>query len=267
MTPWVLRLIVANVVIFVLTSASPQVGYYLAFVPAGVLARPWTIVSYMFVHANVMHILLNMLALYFFGPRLEDRLGSGNFLALYFLSGIAGAFLTFAVFFGGVLFPGALPGVLGQNPIVVGASGAVMGVTAAYARYWPWDRIYIWGILPVTAWVMVIGLAAYSIWSGLMGSRGGVADFAHLGGLAAGWLYGVAYDRHRRNAWPPTRKQPRLSGGEGRARVERWQRIRPEELHELNRGEVERLLAKVREQGPGSLTLAERELLDRFAPP
>ena len=252
LTPWVLRLILANVAVFVITSASPQVGFMLALVPAGVLQHPWTIITYMFVHANVMHILLNMLALYFFGPRLEQRLGAGNFLALYFLSGIVGALLSI---------------VLAPYAAVVGASGAVMGVTAAYARYWPWDRIYIWGILPVTAWVMVIGLAAYSIWSGFMGSRGGVADFAHLGGLAAGWLYGMGYDRRRRGAWPPTRKQPRLAGSEGRARLERWLRIRPEELHELNRTEVERVLAKLREQGPTSLTPTERDLLDRFAPP
>lgn len=251
MTPWVMRLILANVTVFIVTASSPQMGNLLALVPAWVLARPWTLVTYMFVHANVMHILLNMLALYFFGPRLEERLGPGNFLALYFLSGIVGALLSI---------------VLAPFDAVIGASGAVMGVTAAYARYWPWDRIYIWGILPVTAWVMVLGLAAYSIWSGFMGSRGGVADFAHLGGLAAGWLYGMGYDRRRRAAWPLTRKQPRLSGGEGRARVERWQRIRPEDLHELNRPEVERVLAKLREQGPSSLTPTERELLDRFSP-
>lgn len=253
LTPWVKRLIAVNVVVYLLTLASPLLYILLTLVPAEVLLRPWTLVTYMFVHSrsDPFHLLLNMLALFFFGPRLEDRLGGANFMALYFVSGIVGGLLTI---------------VLAPYSAVVGASGAVMGVTAAYARYWPWDRIYIWGILPVTAWVMVIGLAAYSIWSGLLGSRGGVADFAHLGGLAAGWLYGMVYDRRRRTAWPPTRKPPRLSGGEGRARVERWLRIRPEELHELNRAEVERLLAKVREQGPASLTLAERELLDRFSP-
>ncbi len=258
MTPWVLRLIVANVLVYLLTLASPLVYGLLTLVPAWVLIRPWTLVTYMFLHSrsDPFHLLLNMLALYFFGPRLEDRLGGRHFLALYFLSGIFGGLLTI---------------VLAPTAAVVGASGAVMGVTAAYARYWPWDRIYIWAILPVTAWVMVIGLAVYSIWSGvhslLSGYSTGVADFAHLGGLAAGWLYGWGYDRRRRNAWPPTRKQPRLGGGEGRARIERWQRIRPETLHELNRAEVERVLAKLRDQGPASLTQTERELLDRFAPP
>lgn len=250
MTPWVLRLVLANVIVFLLTSASRTLGYALALVPAEVLARPWTLVTYGFVHAGPMHLLLNMLALYFFGPRLEARLGSGQFLALYFASAIAGALLTF---------------VLAPMSVVVGASGAVMGVTAAYARYWPHDRIYIWGVLPVTAWVMVVGLAAYSVWSGFSGSRSGVADWAHLGGLAAGWLYVFALDKRRRGAWPPARKEPRLRAGEARDRAQRWAAIPLETLHEVNRAEVERLLARVREQGPASLTPAERDLLDRFS--
>ena len=221
-------------------------------VPADVLFRPWTLVTYMFVHANLMHILLNMLGLYFFGPRMEARLGGRHFLGLYFLSGIAGAVLTF---------------VLAPYAAVVGASGAVMGVLAGYARFWPEDRIYIWGVLPVSARVMVIGLALYSIWSGFMGSVGGVADFAHLGGLVAGWLYVLGLERRRGLARGSARKVPWELPGAARARTERWARIRPEELHEVNRAEVERLLARVREEGPRSLTEPEREFLDRIAPP
>jgi len=252
MTPWVLRLVLANVAVFIVTALVPQAEIALAFVPALVLLRPWTIVTYMFVHANLMHILLNMLALYFFGPAIERRLGSGNFLGLYFVSGILGALLTF---------------IFAPYSAVVGASGAVMGVTAAYARYWPHDKIYIWGILPVSAWMMVVGLALYSIWSGFGGSRSGVADWAHLGGLAAGYLYALAYERHRRKAWPLAQKRERVSRGDARASAERWSRIPLDQLHEVNRPEVERLLEKARQSGPASLTQAEREFLDRFSPP
>ena len=251
MTPWVLRLVIANTAMFVLVALMPGLSYLLAFVPAAVLVRPWTIVTYMFMHAGLMHLLLNMLGLFFFGPRLEARLGSGHFLALYFVSGMLGAVLTF---------------VLAPFAPVVGASGAVMGVLAAYARFWPHDRILIWGILPVSAWLMVIATALYSIWAGLTGSGGNVAHFAHLGGLVAGWLYVVVLDRRRKNAWPSARKAVREIADPSRDRVERWTRIRPEELHEINRTEVERLLAKVKEAGPRSLTAAEAEFLDRFAP-
>jgi membrane associated rhomboid family serine protease len=251
LTPWVLRLVLANVAVYIVTALAPRAEIALAFVPALVLMRPWTILTYMFVHANVMHILLNMLALYFFGPAIERRLGSGNFLGLYFVSGILGAVLTF---------------IFAPYSAVVGASGAVMGVTAAYARYWPHDKIYIWGILPVSAWMMVVGLALFSIWSGFGGSRSGVADWAHLGGLAAGYLYAFAYDRRRGKAWPLAQKRERVSRGDARASAERWSRIPLDQLHEVNRPEVERLLEKARQTGPASLTQAEREFLDRFAP-
>ncbi|HEX9109352.1 MAG TPA: rhomboid family intramembrane serine protease, partial [Longimicrobiales bacterium] len=236
----------ANIAVFVLTLALPQLQLALAFVPAWVLLRPWTVVTYMFVHAGFLHILLNMLGLYFFGPVLEARLGARHFLALYFLSGIAGAVLTFGFFLLGAV-GGVLPEVLARNSAVVGASGAVMGVTAAYARYWPHDRIYFWGVLPVSAWMFVLGLVALSIFSGFTGSKSGVADWAHLGGLAAGYLYALAYDRHRRKAWPLAQKRERVSRGDARASAERWSRISLEQLHEVNRPEVERLLEKARQ--------------------
>ncbi len=78
MTPWVRRLIVANIVVFFLQSVA-GVERQLAFVPAFVLYRPWTVVTYMFVHGGIMHILFNMIALYFFGPRVEERLGGRRF--------------------------------------------------------------------------------------------------------------------------------------------------------------------------------------------
>lgn len=251
MSTWVLRLVVANVAVFLMTTMSPLLMGQMELVPAAVLVRPWTAITYMFVHANTMHLLFNMLGLFFFGPRMEERLGGAAFLALYFVSGIVGAVLTFA---------------LAPFAAVVGASGAVMGVLAGYARYWPEDRIYIWGILPVSARVMVVGLAAYSIWSGFTAVGSGVAHFAHLGGLLAGWLFVLAWERRKRAAWPAARKAPRVGGSDVRARAERWGRINPGELHEVNRAEVERLLARVRQDGPRSLTPSEAEFLDRFAP-
>lgn len=245
-----MALVTANIAVFLLTTISPQLGGLLALVPAAVFVRPWTVVTYMFVHAGVMHLLLNMIGLYFFGPRMEDRLGARDFLVLYFLSGIAGAALTF---------------LLAPYGAVVGASGAVMGILAGYAHYWPDDRIYIWGVLPVSARVMVIGLAAYSIYSGFSGRGGGVAHFAHLGGLAVGWLYVLWRERRRKAARSPS--MPREKPADARAHVERWERIRPAELHEVNRAEAQRLLAKLRTQGPRSLSRTEREFLDRFAPP
>src|SRR5438105_3314861 len=137
-TPWVLRLIVANVVVFFLQSTAPWITRAFLFVPALVFVRPWTIVTYMFLHdpGSIMHILFNMVGLYFFGPRVEERLGSRRFLTLYFVSGIAGAVLSF------FLAPGAA---------ILGASGAVFGVMLAFAHYWPRVQFLLWFIVPIEA--------------------------------------------------------------------------------------------------------------------
>src|ERR671937_234870 len=96
MTPWVLRLIIANVTMYLASMVYPVLFPLLQFVPAWVLIRPWTVVTYMFLHdpGSLSHIGFNMLALYFFGTRVEMRIGSRRFIQLYLASGIGGALLS-----------------------------------------------------------------------------------------------------------------------------------------------------------------------------
>ena len=250
MTPWVLFLLLANGAVFLFVNQmAPQLGNVLAFQPLSVLAQPWTLLTYMFVHASFGHIFWNMLALYFFGPRVELRLGGARFIGLYLVSGLAGALLSFI------------------NPAVyiIGASGAVFGVQLAFARYWPRDRILIWGILPVEAWVLVLLMTGVSLFGGL-GQRGNVAHWAHLGGFAGAALYLAVMERfspaRRFRAESTTPRAPRL--GE-RASLEKWARIRGDELHEVNRSELERIRRILAEQGAAGLSADERAFLDRFS--
>src|SRR5688500_8338786 len=172
LTPWVKKLLLANIVAFIVTMAMRSLYAQFALVPFAVLIRPWTIVTYMFLHADLMHLFFNMIGLIFFGPRLEERLGGKDFLSLYFLGGVGGA--AFSFFFA----PAAA---------VVGASAAVYAVLLAFALYWPHERILIWGILPVPAWALATMLVAGSLYAGVSGSNSGTAHFAHLGGLAFGF--------------------------------------------------------------------------------
>src|SRR3989442_2107423 len=94
MTPWLLRLIVAIVVAFFIEQGNPGLMQNLVLVPALIPTHPWTVVTYMFLHGGATHLLFNMLGLYFFGPRLEQVIGGGRVLALYFTNGIAGAVLS-----------------------------------------------------------------------------------------------------------------------------------------------------------------------------
>src|SRR5437588_302170 len=100
MTPWVRRLIVANLVVFLLQMTifvNPWFVATFGFAPLDALARPWTFVSYAFIHANFLHLAFNLLALFVFGPPVEERMGGGSFLPYYGLCALGGAALSFAL--------------------------------------------------------------------------------------------------------------------------------------------------------------------------
>lgn len=258
MTTWTRRLLIANVALFPVTQwVAPRLTMEMALVPALLPQRPWTAVTYMFVHAGIWHVAFNMIALFFFGPRLEMRLGGRHFLGLYAVSGLTGALLSWAFMFVGLSHPTA--------PIV-GASGAVFGVLLGFARYWPRDRIFIWGVLPIEARWLVAGMAAMALFGGFSGAQGGIAHFAHLGGFAGGWAYLWARDR-RRGRRGPVRKmvEDRVRRtGPGRAEVRRWLNLEPEGLHEVNREHLRRLQRKLREEGAESLSRRDRAFLERL---
>lgn len=242
MTRWVLRLIVANVIVFLLQQARASVTQELVFVPVLVFAKPWTLITYMFLHGSMSHILFNMLGLLFFGPRLEIQLGERDFLLLYFISGIVAGLVSF---------------VTPYTPIL-GASGAVYGVFLGFAYYWPRENIYIWGVLPVQARFMVAFMTALSLFGGFGFTSDNVAHFAHLGGFLGGFLFVKFLDRKKKvidqivSILPP----PDTS---------KWRSIDRTKLHEVNRTELDRILDKINASGFNSLSMSEREFLDRFS--
>lgn len=248
MTPWVQRLLLANIAMFFVQQTMPQLAEPLVFVPMAVLTHPWSIVTYMFLHGGFAHILFNMLALFFFGPRVEGRLGSRRFITLYFVAGISGALLSF---------------VFAPYAGIIGASAAVFGVMLAFAWFWPRDQIYIWGILPIEARWLVVITTALSLWSGLGGSRGGVADFAHLGGYAGAFLY----LRLIGSARGMKKFQKKAFAGARTDALGKWKQIDPRSVHDVNRDEVNRVLDKISASGLASLTPQERQFLSNFVPP
>ena len=253
MTPWVKRLLIANVGIYLLQLAYPELTVLLEFLPARVLAAPWTPLTYMFAHGSIGHIFFNMLVLFFFGPRVEERLGSSRFVTLYFVSGLTGALLS------------------SFNPLIpiIGASGAIFGVELAYARFWPRDKVFIWGVLPIEVRWLVLASIVMSLF-GLGGFEPGIAHWAHLGGLlgAAIYLYVIEHtggSRARPMNPAPVRAQVRQPPPPRGDDMRRWSTIPRNELHEINRQEVDRLLDKISLKGIGSLTPSERAALDRFS--
>jgi rhomboid family protein len=253
LTPWVKRLLIANVAVFLVTYLLPVDVRPFVLYPSLILRYPWTVVTYMFLHGGLAHIFFNMLGLFFFGPRVEDRLGGKAFLWLYFLAGMGGAVFSF-------LFARQYP--------VVGASGAIYGVLLAYAMYWPREKFLFWFVIPVEAWLLVTVFILGTLYMGVSGTASGTAHFAHLGGLAFAFGY-VRWLEWRRGAG--RRKFQRAmsptptSRTADRTALSRWRGISVDRLHQLNREEVQRLLAKAESGGTGSLSTAERDFLDRMA--
>ena len=260
LTPWVKRLIIANAVVFVLTLAFSALIPLLALVPAALLTRPWTLLTYMFVHAGFLHLLFNMLGLFFFGPPLEERWGSNEFLKFYLVCGAGGALLS-------LMFP---------HQMIVGASGAVFGTLLAYAMYWPDNPIYIYGIFPVKAKFLVAFFIGITLFYALFGGGGNVAHLAHLGGAAAAFLY-------LKSSWGPSPWGPRTPVAPKPPVVSRAERalksLRRREssvpkseaagMPPVREGElldeIDRILDKISAKGIESLTSEERSRLDEVS--
>ncbi|MDR0289506.1 MAG: rhomboid family intramembrane serine protease [Treponema sp.] len=159
-----------------------QLLFNLSMIPGWVLrGRIWTLTTYMFVHGSFMHILFNMIALLFFGIHVERQMGSREFMLFYFVTGTLAGVFSFLVYY----FTGSF------GVILMGASGAVFAVELAYAVFFPTSIIYLWGIIPLRAPVMVLGFTALELFSSIFRQNSGVAHLTHLAGFAFAWLYFV----------------------------------------------------------------------------
>jgi rhomboid family protein len=261
MTPWVRRLLVANLVVFLLQETifvNPRLIDTLGFVPLSALARPWTFFTYMFVHGNFLHLAFNLLALFVFGSAVEERMGGGPFVVYYALCGLGGAAFSFLL----TQFRA-----LGDHPIV-GASAAVYGVMLAFAWAWPDQPIYVFPLpAPVPAKWLVTFAVGISLVLALVAANDGVAHLAHLGGFATGFLYLKTADwrlgraeRHvRRAVEPGVLVHPGRAARASDAAKPR----RPE--RDPAQAEIDRVLDKISARGIDSLTPAERRFLSEMS--
>ncbi len=176
-----LYLVAINVLVYFITSAIwPYGKYYLSMIPTFVLhGYVYQFFTYMFVHGSFSHILFNMFTLYVFGRALEERLGTREFLLYYLLVGtLAGVSSFFLYYF-----------VLGTNTFLMGASGAIYGLLLLYAVFFPYNSIYIFGLIPVKAPYLIIFYFVLEIWSQFGGSTSNIAHLTHLSGLVFGYIY------------------------------------------------------------------------------
>jgi membrane associated rhomboid family serine protease len=262
-TPWVLRLIIINAVVLLLMRTifiSPALTEALAFSPAYALRQPWTFLTYMFVHAGLLHLLGNMVMLFVFGTAVENRLGSRTFILYYLLCGV-----------GAAVFSLGLSGIMQVSPFV-GASGAVLGVALAFAIYWPDAELIVFPIpMPIRARTLVTLLVGLDVLFYFLTPGDGIAHLAHVGGVAVGYLFFRMQGLSRRSPHPPPRAVERVVMVQsGAAEPEQRTPVtpaRPRRRIEADpvAAEVDRVLDKISEKGIASLTPAERRFLDEVA--
>ena len=263
LTPWVGRIMVANAVVLLLLATvltAPVFVDLLQFLPATSAGRPWTFLSYMFVHGGLLHLAGNMLLLFVFGPPVERRMGSRAFVLYYLYCGMGAAALTAGL-------ASFLP-----LPPMIGASGAVFGIALAFAFAWP-DVELVFAPLPfrisARTLVMLLALAdlAFAAWSDR-----GVAHVGYIGGMAAGYLFfRIQALTSRRNQKEPkaVTRRPVMAPipvRQGTPATEvRPAMARPEVREEYSSDEVDRVLDKISAFGIQSLTAEERRFLDEVS--
>jgi membrane associated rhomboid family serine protease len=173
-------LIIANVLMFLLESTSSGNGLIaaLALWPIGSQFLPWQVLTYAFLHGSLTHLLFNMFAVYLFGADMERAWGGQRYLIYYLACAVAAALSQLVV-----------TGLTGAHYPTVGASGAVFGLLLAFARYFPERQIVLLLLpIPMPARQFVVLYGALELVLGVTGTQAGVAHFAHLGGLAGGFL-------------------------------------------------------------------------------
>lgn len=262
LTPWVRRLLVATGGVYLLqltVFTSPWLAETFGFVPSLALRRPWTLLTYAFLHVSFLHILFNAIGLFMFGPPVERRFGSQSFIRLYLFAALGGALLSLVLL------------ALGRDGLILGTSGAIFGVMMAFVLEWPDAPILVFPIpVPVKAKWLVAFFAGTSLVLGVFGSSDGVAHFAHLGGFGTAFLYlrGGSWLARARTPRPAERAPAvlvRPQAADGARRADPVGPTRRRTPDAAVREEIDRVLDKISQRGMDSLTPEERRFLDEMS--
>ncbi|HEX9916450.1 MAG TPA: rhomboid family intramembrane serine protease [candidate division Zixibacteria bacterium] len=212
----------------------------------------WQLFTYMFLHGGFFHLLFNMFTLWMFGCEIERSWGSREFLKYYTITGVGAGILTVVLTFILPLIP-KLPQIDPAIP-TIGASGAIFGILVAYALMFPNRLIYIWFLFPVKAKYLVAFFAVFTLIASFRYSGGGVAHFAHLGGMVVGYLY-IKAD------WKLASISHFLRELRYKRRLTKVTKDKQEEMDIME--QVDRVLDKINAHGMDSLTNREKKLLEK----
>jgi len=234
---WLLIINIAVYIIFALTGLHNSSIIWFGLTPSLVLHhfQVWRLITYLFIHAGPWHIILNMFALWMFGPQIEWRMGIRRFLFYYFFTGIGGG--VFSLIFG---------------HFTIGASTSIFGLLVAFAIMFPNNIItLIFPPISMKAKHFVIGFGIFQFIM-LLGGANGIAWEAHIGGMLFGYFY-FHYDFIRR--WNISAKLRSIK--QNQARQRRYAR------NQFIEEQINPILDKISKVGIKGLSRKERQMLKK----
>jgi membrane associated rhomboid family serine protease len=173
---WLIGLCVAVFFVQATVVGEQNMAHALGYAPGDLASRSlWTLVTYMFVHGDLLHIALNMWTLWIFGPRVERAWGSSTFTWFYLWCGLGGWAFHY-------MFER-------DGAALIGASAACLGVAVAFASRYPDEEIFLFGVVPMKTRWFVATFAAINVLYAVLGASDGTAYYAHVGGMVAAWVY------------------------------------------------------------------------------
>lgn len=220
----------------------------LGLIPTKVVAgfQLWRLVTYIFLHGSLMHLLFNLFSLWMFGKEIEYAWGTREFLKFFFVCGLG------AGIFNVVFEPFSVMA-------VIGASGSLYGLLVAFAIVYPESVIYLYGIIPMQARHFVILMGLIEFMASFHGTPTVIARFAHLGGFITGYLYLKSYEF--RSLMNRSYQKVADSLVVSKKPVKKMRRLTEQDLLK----EVDRILEKVLTHGADSLTDTEKETMRRYS--
>jgi membrane associated rhomboid family serine protease len=270
------RLIYLNITVFLIISIIGIVGFLVVnpeistqtirflSVPSSLntlLVRPWTVITYMFTHKEILHILVNLLWLYWFGRIFLEYLDQKKLVAVYLLGGLSGA-LMYVISYN--IFP-AFSGVVGDSIPLLGASASVMAIVVAIAVYVPDYTVYLFLFGKVK--IKYIALVIFILTSVLDFSVNSGGKLAHIGGALFGYLYTLSYRQGRDiGKWFNKIIDSAATIFKPKKKLKVTYK-KPSDEYEYNRikaehqASINKILDKISKGGYDSLTRSEKELL------
>ena len=237
-------LILVNIIVFLLLELIiignydiyRSLFYNFSLIPDDVYGNMhvWQCFTYLFLHGGIIHLLFNMLGLWFLGSELENLWGKKTFLEYYFITGIVAGVLTvtYNILFANAFIP------------IIGASGAIYGLLIAYGIIFPNRIIYIYGIFPVKVKNAVIVMGVIALFYSITLEKSGISHITHLSGMISGIIYLWAWKNKKKS-------------------VKTMNIHRSETQEKTTKQTINEILDKINELGWESLTEEERQFLKK----